>query len=152
MVNKGVDSYRTDAPCAATASLAPLEELTKGEADAFVRQLESSPFTANALDESEEMHRRLLGPLYDPRHKWPIVHPGVIDMRLFERSKMVPVAVLGEDLDEMPDDTTSSVDDVGGWMRPPARKLDELLRQGSGTSVFAFVVSSPREQATTTTH
>ena len=113
---------------AATASKrqraeSPLHELSLEEAAAFVHDLGKMAFVVNALDESDESHIKLLGPLYDPRHKWPIIDPGVIDMRLFERATMVRPD--GEALDAM---------------RPPARKLSEMMKTDRGTSVYSFIV------------
>ena len=113
---------------AATASQrqraeSPLHELSLEEAAAFVHDLGKMAFVVNALDESDESHIKLLGPLYDPRHKWPIIDPGVIDMRLFERATMVRPD--GEALDAM---------------RPPARKLSEMMKTDRGTSVYSFIV------------
>ena len=101
-----------------------------------MRDLAAIPFTANTLDESDETHRRLLGDLYDPRYKWPIISPGIVDMRLFERSTMVRIAAPDDD-DDAPDDDKAPPPDP---MRPPARKLSELMKRDSGTSVYSFIV------------
>jgi len=102
-----------------------------------VRNLASVPFVANRLDDSDEAHEQVLGQLYDPQHKWPIIAPGIIDMRLFSRAKMVGF-----------DAASDATDEEGGGggggaardaLRPAARKLSEMMKRDMGSSVYRFV-------------
>jgi hypothetical protein len=68
------------------------------------------PFQQNRLLEDDDSHRKVLGDLYKPNYKWPIVSRGEVrvDMRLFDRTLIDPTNPL----------------------RPGARNLLEKVREG----------------------